>query len=651
MRPALLLIDLQNDFLNGAGLTPARGIVVERTLRLLRHCREHCIPVIHVWTTANHEKRMPHWKEANKLACMDGTDGHSSPKSIAPLASEKIVHKVFFSGFSNADLDPMLRSLKVDTLLIAGVHVHGCIRSTILDAYKEGYQTLVAEDAIASDDPLHAAVTQRYLETRAATFHSVEELCATISKLRQAQESTRGDKSGEDLLHFSPRQNDCLLWKMASSSQDQIEAGIARAREFGSLWKSVAIEQRLTHLMRLADLVEENASELSNQIAIEIGKPVAHARAEIAYAVQLLRALSSTATEDAEIPCAKDITVRYRPLGTVALVTPWNNPVAIPLGKIGPALLYGNAVVWKPAPAASNLAMKIMGLLRSTSIPADLISVAIGDRSTALRIMGQSGIDAVSLAGSLAAGYAAQDICARRHIPLQAELGGNNASIVWNDCDLADAARRIAESAFGFAGQRCTANRRAIVHASCHAEFLQLLEQATAELIWGDPLDESTQIGPVISRAKCDSLLSLVDRAKESAEFVSAPHQTSAKDMAAGAYFSPTIIGCDDPQAEIVQEESFGPILVVQKAENWDHAISLCNGVKQGLAASLFSQSKEIQSAFMEQAQSGILKLNSGTANAAAEAPFGGWKASGIGPPEHGSADREFYTRTQAIYR
>src|SRR5262249_46379566 len=148
-------------------------------------------------------------------------------------------------------------------------------------------------------------------------------------------------------------------------------------------------------------------------------------------------------THDDELQCARNISVRYRPLGTVALITPWNNPIAIPLGKIGPALLYGNAVVWKPAPAASNLAIKIMDLIGATNIPNDLTRLILGDRSTALRVMQHAGIDAVSLSGSLAAGYAAQDICARRHIPLQAELGGNNASIVWTDCDLADAAKKI----------------------------------------------------------------------------------------------------------------------------------------------------------------------------------------------------------------
>ncbi|HEY9868280.1 MAG TPA: aldehyde dehydrogenase family protein [Candidatus Obscuribacterales bacterium] len=651
MRPALLLIDLQNDFLSSSSLVPARGSVVDRAARLLNHCRAVALPVIHIWTTADHQRRMPHWEKTGKLICRAGTNGHSPPEALLPLDSETIIHKTFFSGFSNDQLAPLLRSLKVDTLLIAGVHLHGCIRSTVLDAYQQGYACLVAEDAVASDDPLHAALTRRYLESRAATFNSVQDLCSIISNEVKTAGCGANGNDAREIVHFSPRQSNWLLWRLPTSSGQEIEAGISMAKESSRRWRSVNAGDRLALLARVADMVESQSDVLSRQIALEVGKPISYARQEVARSVRLLRGLSSHVCDGVERQCGKDVGVRYRPVGTVALITPWNNPMAIPIGKIGPALLYGNAVVWKPAPVASNIAIKMMELFRSAQMPEGLINLVLGYRSAALQVMGHHDIDAVSLSGSLAAGYSAQDMCARRHVPLQAELGGNNASIIWHDCDLEDAAVKVAESAFGFSGQRCTANRRAIVSAACYAQFVKLLEQATARLVWNDPLDERTHVGPVISQAKRDELRSLVARAEKRAQFVVSPHRPDDELMAAGAYFPATIIGCDDPQAEIVQEESFGPILVVQRAENWEQAIELCNGVKQGLVASVFSHSKAVQSAFLEEAQCGILKINSGTANAAAEAPFCGWKASGIGPPEHGAANREFYTRTQAIYR
>jgi acyl-CoA reductase-like NAD-dependent aldehyde dehydrogenase len=294
-----------------------------------------------------------------------------------------------------------------------------------------------------------------------------------------------------------------------------------------------------------------------------------------------------------------------------------------------------------------------MELIRAAGCPAGAVNLICGDRSTAMNLMAETNTDAVALSGTLAAGYSAQDICASRHIPLQAELGGNNAAIVWGDCDFEEAAGKIADAAFGFAGQRCTANRRVVVDTRFYEVFLKYLESAAADLVWNDPLDDATQVGPLISSDACRRVESLVERAKEEVEIVLTPHKSHpgcTKLCRKGAYYPPTIICCDRPEHEVVQEETFGPILVVQKAMDWDHAMSLCNGVRQGLVAALFSRSRKIQKIFLEDARAGILKINVGTADDDAESPFGGWKASGIGPPEHGASDREFYTRTQSVY-
>jgi acyl-CoA reductase-like NAD-dependent aldehyde dehydrogenase len=257
--------------------------------------------------------------------------------------------------------------------------------------------------------------------------------------------------------------------------------------------------------------------------------------------------------------------------------------------------------------------------------------------------------DAVTISGSLKAGRSAQEICATYHIPLQAELGGNNASIVWGDVELTAAAASITEGAFAFAGQRCTANRRAIVDSSIYDVFLDQLVMASRRLIWGDPADEKTQIGPVISSAARNRVEAVIDRARAAAFRVINPLEKL--DRARGdAWLEPTIVCCDDPSAEIVQEETFGPVLVVEQAEDWDEAISLCNGVKQGLAAAIFTTSPRRIEDFLRRVRAGILKINSSTANAAVDLPFGGWKASGIGPAEHGPANREFFTRMQSIY-
>ena len=682
MKPALLLIDLQNDFLGAKGLEPAAGIVVEGAHRVLDCARQLSVPVIHVWTTVNErgknpDTRMPHWKRANKWSCVEGTKGHETPLQLRALPDEAIVHKQFFSAFENNDLDEILRSREIDTLILVGVHEHGCIRAAALDAYARGFRVLVAHDAIGSDDALHAAITQRYLEQRAAQYLSVESLIALLQneiaptensapRLSAVQFPAAGQLpaaviAGEtidgsdldDLVHNSPRQSAQMLWRVPICNASHVAQAAVVAHRAQRDWRKTLVASRVAILQRFAALLHGESEVLAQQMALEIGKPVTQGRGEIARAVDLIETVVSFADEALERRCTPDSVARFRPLGTVALVTPWNNPIAIPVGKIAPALFYGNAVVWKPSPPASSVALKVLDLLRRAGCPDGLVNLLCGDRSTAALLMNDAAIDGVTFTGAVASGYAAQEICARRHIPLQAELGGNNAAIVWRDCDLKNAARKIAEAAFGFAGQRCTANRRVVVDSEIYDAVLSHLQTATRELVWGDPCDEKTQIGPLISRHSQQQSSTRIERAKLVATKVMTPHENqSNRDelLANGAYFLPTIVCCDDATAEIVQEESFAPILVVQRATDFEHAISLCNGVRQGLALALFSDSSELRQQFLQDAQAGILKIGGATADANACAPFGGWKSSGIGPAEHGLANREFYTRVQTVY-
>jgi acyl-CoA reductase-like NAD-dependent aldehyde dehydrogenase len=331
----------------------------------------------------------------------------------------------------------------------------------------------------------------------------------------------------------------------------------------------------------------------------------------------------------------------------IALIGPFNNPLAIPIGKIVPALLYSNAVIWKPAIPGTRIARRTAELFAASTNCPELLQVLCGGERTARELM--SSCDAVTLSGSLRTGRVAQEICGVRQTPLQAELGGNNASIVWRDADLPAAASSIAEGAFAFAGQRCTANRRAIVETGISDRFLDELVAASTRLAWGDPTNEQTQIGPLISSASCTRVASVIERAKKSSLIVMRPLQKS-QTPPGDAWLSPAIICCDDPTHEVAQEETFGPVLVVQRAKDWEEAIWLCNCVEQGLAAAVFSGSAKLIEDFLRRAKAGILKINCSTADAAVDLPFGGWKASGIGPPEHGPANREFFTRMQAIY-
>ena len=317
-------------------------------------------------------------------------------------------------------------------------------------------------------------------------------------------------------------------------------------------------------------------------------------------------------------------------------------------------MIYGNTVVWKPAPAATKISEKILQLLRDCGVPRGAVQLLTGDHTTAQKLAADENINAVTLTASSPAGHAIQEICARRFLRLQAELSGNNAAIVWEDADLKRAAKQIAWGAFGFAGQRCTANRRVIVPEKIADTFLRELKTAAEKLNWGDPLEKATDIGPVIHAGKGAEQAALIQSAQQSGaarrvEFLFAARAKKSWNKA-GAYAQPAIVCCDEPNHPLVQEETMSPLLVVQRAKNFRHALALCNGVRHGLVAALFSRSRARQKMFLAAAQAGMLKLNVSTAGADATLPFGGWKASGIGPPEHGEADALFYTRIQTVY-
>jgi acyl-CoA reductase-like NAD-dependent aldehyde dehydrogenase/nicotinamidase-related amidase len=647
MKSVLLLVDFQNDFLRVGDLEPHPAGIVAAAANLLNGCRNNAVPIIHVWSTVSKsgDNRMPHRKKNDDWMCLENSAGHACPDSLRPHKKEVIIQKIFFSAFSTNQLDLVLQELKADVLIIAGVHLHACVRATALDAYAKGYGVVVVEDSVASNDPVHATITKRYLQNRSVIFRSSAELASAIAEGTAKLEELLADEESEVVTHSSP-QNCERRWRLAAGKQSDVDAAIAAARKVFQDWRRVRVDERLRLLQAFGCQLQKHEAELIDLLVDDIGKPIRYARDEVARAIALIDAAAAQ-VEPGQDRKPEETGYRREPLGVIGLIAPFNNPLAIPIGKIVPAILYGNVVIWKPAIPGSRIAQKASELFAAATDRPELLQVLCGGEETARKLMARS--DAVTISGSSKAGRAAQEICAAHYIPLQAELGGNNASIVWRDADLAAAATSIAEGAFVFAGQRCTANRRAIIDSGIYDIFLNHLVLTSRRRVWGDPADEKTQIGPLISSASRNRVKAVIDRARAAAFRVISPSGRS--DGARGdAWLEPTIVCCDDPSAEIVQEETFGPVLVVQRADDWDEAISLCNHVKQGLAAAIFSTSPDRIEDFLQRVRAGILKINCSTADAAVDLPFGGWKASGIGPAEHGPANREFFTRMQSIY-
>ena len=459
------------------------------------------------------------------------------------------------------------------------------------------------------------------------------------------------DAEGERFVHHAPADVTRRLLEVCDAADDAIDTAAGAAQHALAQWQSTSRQQRQAVLQRVIDRLSQAAPALVQLLIDHIGKPRTQAEAELMFAADLV-SFAAHPPPDVTIPVTPRTMCRRVPLGVIAAITPWNNPVAIPLGKIAPAVMFGNAVIWKPSPIAAAIADALMPILLDAGCPAGLVQVVHGGAATAQRLARHGGVDAVTITSSIEAGRAMAAICIERGVPLQAELGGNNGAIVMPDADLDAAAMQISHGAFDFAGQRCTANRRVIVHQACRDELIARLARAGTALRQGDPNDAATEIGPVISIVKRDDLRARIEAAmRDGCRVISLSQSIEVpRPATAGAYVCPTIIECDDPAHPIVQVESFGPILVVQTARDFGHALALLNGVPHGLAAALFSDDEDHRRRFAAEARVGILKFNQSTAGAEAAAPFGGWKASGIGPAEHGVADREFYTRLQALY-
>ncbi len=622
MKTVLLLVDLQEDYLAEPGLEPHRETIVAGAAELLERARRHGVPVLHLWTTIEpgHDARLPHWKAAGRWACVAGTPGHAAPAALQPRQGELVFHKTGYGGFEDPALPAALPAGGPRLAIVAGVHTHACVRQAALDLFQRGFVVRVAREAIGSHEPMHAAQTELYLRRRGIRFVPTAVIFNELEPM---------DGPGD--------------WQKAT---DEIESAVRTARP-----PAESVESRAGILERVAVLTEE-AAGLAEAIVAEIGKPICYARGEVARTAALFRAVAARTRQAPAETREPEALVRRRPHGTVAVITPWNNPVALAAGQLAPGFAFGNALLWKPAPAGVRCARLLHTLLLKAGLPPRAMQLMEGGAETGLELAAHPAIDAVCFTGSIGNGRVVAAACAARHKPLQAELGGNNAAIVTPECaDLAEAARKIARAAFACAGQRCTATRRVIVLEPIFQVFGPLLEAAAARLAWGDPWLDTTEVGPLLNERRVEQVAGSVERAGRQGALVSQPHlRPACARPAGGAFFPPTLIFCDDPCAEIVQEETFGPVLVVQRADDFEHALALLNGVRHGLAAALFSAAPAQEERFLAEAQAGILKLNEPTADAGVDVPFGGWKASSFGPPQHGLANFHFFTRLQTVY-
>ncbi|MDA8106042.1 MAG: aldehyde dehydrogenase family protein, partial [Nitrospiraceae bacterium] len=343
------------------------------------------------------------------------------------------------------------------------------------------------------------------------------------------------------------------------------------------------------------------------------------------------------------------------PIGVCGLITPWNFPVAIPGWKLMPALVSGNTVVFKPSSHTPACAAMLVEILREAGLPAGVLNLINGSgEETGDYLASHNGIDGISFTGSTAVGLGIAKICAERGKRVSCEMGGKNAIIIMADADLALALEGAIWGGFGTSGQRCTSSSRLVVHRAVHDKFLDMFAAAAGRLRLGNGLKPETDVGPVINKAQMERVLKYIGTGKEEgAKLATGGHACREGGCEKGYFIEPTIFSGVTPGMRIAQEEIFGPVVSVLRAEDLEDAVRIVNNTAYGLVSSIYTRDVN-KSAFAErELDTGIVYINSSTIGAEIQLPFGGTKRSGFGHGEAGGrgGSLDMFTKWKVVYR
>jgi betaine-aldehyde dehydrogenase len=460
---------------------------------------------------------------------------------------------------------------------------------------------------------------------------------------------TRQHGHGGTRVLVDPASDEVTSTVSEASVQDVADA-VRSARAAFAGWAARTPGQRARLLLKLADLMEEGAGELTDLEVRETGKPVpVFADGELPFAADNLRFFAGAA-RSLEGSGAGVLSTGYtsmlvrRPIGVVGSIAPWNFPLVMAIWKLGPALAAGNTLVIKPAPATPGTTLRLAELAIEAGLPAGVLNVVTGGADIGSALVEHPGVDMVSITGSPRAGRAVMAAAAPSTKRVHLELGGKAPALVFDDADVAAAAAGLAMAATYNSGQDCTAATRVYVQRGAYQSVVDALAQQMSAIVWGDPSDAATQIGPLMSRAHRDTVHGFVERA------VAAGAQTvcgGAVPDGPGAYYPPTLLTGAAQSSEIVQKEVFGPVLVVIPFDTEDEGLALANDNAYGLASSVWTGDVARALRVSHQIDAGVTWVNDHLP-IASEAPHGGVKASGFGKDMSHEAVLE-YTVTRHV--
>jgi aldehyde dehydrogenase (NAD+) len=463
--------------------------------------------------------------------------------------------------------------------------------------------------------------------------------------------------SGKTFDNINPANTTDVIGCFQDSDQEDVKRAVSAAREAYNKWNEIPVTSREVYLYRAAEILDRRAEELARALTREMGKTLPEARGEVARGVQILRYYAGEARRlcGETYPSDNAATMLYtlrEPLGVVGLITPWNFPVAIPLWKIAPAIVYGNTVVIKLSQDAPLTGVLLGEVFGEAGLPAGVVNIITGYGPLASKALVEAdGVEAISFTGSNAVGRKIMRRCGELGRKVQLEMGGQNPVVVMADADLKQAVELTVAGAFFSTGQKCTATSRVVVQRPVAAEFTDMLVDKAKSLNIGDGASADTQIGPIINQSQLDKVLAGIQRGiDEGARLIYGGQRLTGHGYDKGFFIQPAIFTDVTPRMSVAQEEIFGPVVGIIAFDELSEALRIANAVRYGLSASIVTRDIKTAHQFIKGIKAGIVHVNSQTAGAECHVPFGGMKESSSSSREQGKAALEFYTQLKTVY-